>query len=328
MADILVTGAFGVMGSQILRLLVKQGVRPVGISRNPDLGFVRDIIEDIDVARGDVSNLVDMLHILKEHQVKRIIHAANLIDAESDPYQGFQVGAVGTVNVLEAARLMDIERVVFTSSKGVYGIITGEHAHPSYVPLTEDYARNPENELVYPAAKIMSETMGCAYHERYGLDFVVLRFGHTWGPGKQLRHGPLSTYSRIVENAMLGQPTRISRGKDQHDDIVYLKDAAQGVVKACYAPNTPSMFYNIASGRLISLGDFADALSKVIPGAVVEVGPGGLDYVGANHPRYSLYDISRARQELGYEPNYGDLETGIRDYVDTMKSLALDPIAS
>jgi len=327
MADVLVTGAFGVFGNQVLRRLVREGIRPVGMSRNPDLRFVQDVAEGIDVARGDVTNLLDLLHVIKKYRVRRIIHAANLVGAgaESDPYLGFQVGAVGTANVLEAARLMDIERVVYTSSKGAYGLITGgEHAYPTYKPVTEDHIRNPEYDSIYAACKVLGENMGWAYHHRYGVDFAALRFGHTWGPGKQARHGPLSIFSRIVENAMLGRPTRIPKGGDERDDIVYLKDVAQGIVKACYAPSVPSMFYNIACGRLVTLHDFAEAVRRVLPGAVIEIGP-GRDYIDYGHPRYSLYDISRARRELGYEPEYADLEAGVRDYVETMKVLGLEP---
>ena len=324
----LVTGGFGVLGSQVMRQLVRENLRPVGMSRNPDLSFLGDISGTIDVAKGDVTNPDDILFVLERYRPTRIIHAANLVDAESDPYLGFQVGAVGTVNVLEAARLKGIQRVVYTSSKGVYGQFRdGNHAHPTYQPVTEDHVRNPEPDLVYPGAKVVGENAGIAYQRRYGLEFTALRFGHAWGPGKLARHGPLSIFSSIVENAMLGRPTKIKQGADQQDDIVYLKDAAQGIVKACMAPEVPSNFYNISSGRLINLKEFAIALGNVIPGAMVEVGP-GLDYLGGNRPRYALFDIGRARKELGYEPQFGDLATGIRDYLETIDSLGLEPVST
>lgn len=326
MADVLVTGAFGVFGNQVLRRLVKEGIRPVGMSRNPDLSLVKDVVSSIDVARGDVTNIVDILSAIKKYKVKRIIHAANLIGAaEADPWQGFQVGAVGTANVLEAARLMDIERVVYTSSKGAYGLITGgEHAFPRYKPVTEEHIRNPEYDSIYAAAKVLGENVGWAYHDKHGVDFAALRFGHTWGPGKQARHGPLSIFSKIVENAMVGKPTKIAQGGDEKDDIVYLKDVGLGIVRACCAPSVPSMFYNIASGRLVGLNDFTAAVRKVLPKAQIEVGP-GLDYINYGHQRYSLYDISRAQSELGYQPEYVDVEKGVRDYVETMKALGLEP---
>ncbi|MCE2465211.1 MAG: NAD-dependent epimerase/dehydratase family protein [Dehalococcoidia bacterium] len=328
MSDVLVTGGYGVIGSQVMRQLVRENLRPVGMSRNPDLSFLADISEAIDVAKGDITNLDDILYVIERYRPTRIIHAANLIDAESDPYMGFQVGAVGTINMLEAAKQKGIRRFVFTSSKGVYGQIrSGEHFHPTYAPVTEDHVRNPENDLVYPGAKILGENVGVAYQKRYGLEFAALRFGHTWGPGKLVRHGILSLFSTLVENAMLGRPTKIKQGAEQKDDIVYIKDAAQGIVKACLADEVPSNFYNISSGRLTSVGEFAEALGKVVPGADVEIGP-GLDYMGGNHPRYALFDISRARRELGYEPQYADLEAGIRDYLETMKAFGLQPIAS
>ncbi len=328
MSDVLVTGGYGVIGSQVMRQLVREGLRPVGMSRNPDLSFLADISESIDVTKGDITSLDDILYTIERYRPTRIIHAANLIDAESDPYMGFQVGAVGTVNMLEAAKQKGIRRFVYTSSKGVYGQIrAGEHFHPTYAPLSEEHVRNPEPDLVYPGAKILGENMGVAYQKKYGIEFAALRFGHTWGPGKLARHGILSLFSSLVENAMLERPTTIKQGAEQKDDIVYIKDAAQGIVKACIADEVPSNAYNISSGRLTSVGLFAEAMKKVIPGAEVEIGP-GLDYMGGNHPRYALFDISRARRELGYEPRFADLEAGIRDYLETMKAFGLQPIPS
>ena len=324
MADVLVTGAFGVFGNETLRNLVNRGVRPVGMSRNPDLRFVQDIIDKIDVVRGDITVINDILSAIKKYKVKRIIHAANLIaEAETNPYGGFMIGAYGNVNVLEAARLMDIQRVVYLSSKGAYGIITGENAHPTYKPITEDHVRNAEIDRVYGACKVVNESMGMVYNKQFGVDFCALRFCMTWGPGKLARHGPVSFYSRLVENAMLGRPTNIAKGGDQKDDILYVKDVAEGVACACVAEKVPSRIYNIASGRLITLHDFAAAVKKVIPGAVIEIGP-GLDYVGIGKPRYGLFDITRARRELGYEPEW-DLERGLRDYVETMHKFGIQP---
>ena len=68
---------------------------------------------------------------------------------------------------------------------------------------------------------------------------------------------------------------------------------------------------------------FADAIRRVIPGAVLEVGP-GLDYYGGGIPYYSVYDITRARTELGFQPWF-DLEAGIRDYITTMERLGIPP---
>lgn len=324
MADVLITGAFGVFGNETMRNLVKRGIRPVGMSRNPDLRFVQDIVDKIDVVRGDITALTDILGAIKKFKVKGIIHAANLIaESETNPYWGFMIGAFGNVNVLEAARIMDIQRVVYLSSKGAYGIITGENAHPTYKPITEDHIRNPEIDRVYPACKVVDENMGMAYNKQFGIDFCALRFSMTWGPGKLARHGPVSFYSRLVENAMLGRPTRVEKGGDQKDDILYVKDVAEGVACALLAKKVSSRFYNIASGRLITLHEFAAAVKKVIPGALIEIGP-GLDYVGIGTPRYGLFDITRARRELGYEPKW-NLESGVRDYIETMHKFGIQP---
>jgi UDP-glucose 4-epimerase len=238
---------------------------------------------------------------------------------------GFKINAEGTLNVLEAARIVGtIQRFVYTSSKAVYGAITGEYGHPTYRPIPEDGPKNPT--LVYDATKLVGEHMGLNYQRTFGLDFVAVRFASTFGPGKLARHGPVSWHSKLIENAMLGKPARLPKGGDQPDDMIYHRDIAQGIVRACFAANPEHRVFNIGRGVAATMRQFAEAVRRVIPGAVLDIGP-GLDYFGLGIPYYCVFDISRARKELGYEPEY-DFEKGVKDYVETMQRLKIQPMYS
>uniref|UniRef100_UPI0013004277 NAD-dependent epimerase/dehydratase family protein n=1 Tax=Nocardia aurea TaxID=2144174 RepID=UPI0013004277 len=206
----------------------------------------------------------------------------------------------------------------------VYAPIVGEYAHPDYRPVPEDYPRGPTPGLrAYGASKILSEEAGQVYADRYGVEFVALRFGLIYGPGKKARHGPIGLHSRIIENAMLGEPTTVTFGGDQGDDMMYTKDVAQAVAKACTAqPN--SWVYNIGTGRPATLHDFATAVRTRFPQAAIDIGP-GFEFLGIG-PVHCVMDISRAEQDLGYAPEY-DLEAGVADYVDSLDKLGLKPQA-
>jgi UDP-glucose 4-epimerase len=304
--------------------LVARGERPVLYARHLDRSLMLpEVLERAEFVRGDVLDLPNLVHAIRAHRVGRIVHMAALLigECQANPWLGFKVNAEGSVNVFEAARMTDVARVVYTSSKSVYGAVGGVHGHPTYAPLPEDAPKNPIR--VYDVTKLVGEHMAQNYTASFGLDVLTLRFASTFGPGKLIRHGPVSWHSRLVENALAGQPARLPQGGDQPDDMIYHRDIAEAIVLACYAERLEHRVFNIGRGERSTMREFADAVRRVIPGAVIEVGP-GLDYYGSGIPYYSVYDISRARAELGFAPRF-DLEAGIRDYIATMRRLGLAP---
>ncbi|SRR5579875_305280 len=319
----LVTGGTGVNGVWVVRQMLEQGIEPIVFDWAPDFTFLKDVKDDFRFYRGDTRDLAALLRVIKETRPDAILHLAALMPnaAQADPRTGFEINAMATVTVLEAARLGDIGKVVFTSSKGAYGDVTGEYGHPTFRPLDEDYPARPV--LVYDVTKVASEGMGMNYHRNYGIDFIALRFAGIFAPGKLARHGVLSIYGRIVENAMLGKPTRIPQGGEQRDDNVYVKDVANSIVLAAQASGTRSRIFHIGSGKLHTLRELAAVLKEIYPRAEFDIGP-GLDYFGLGHNVYSLHDITRAREELGYEPQY-DLLGAVKDYIAMMEKFGVAP---
>ena len=320
---ILLTGGMGAIGSWVARELAEAGHRPILYDVRADYALIPDLEGRVEVVTGDLLDLPNLVRTVLDRKVERILHLAAMMppQAQANPYQGFQVNALGTVNVLEAARIGGVKRVVYTSSKGVYGPITGDHAHPTYKPLTEDYPVRPNS--VYGATKLAGEHMAFNYVRNYGLDFVALRFGSTYGPGKLGRHGIVGLHSRMIEAAMAGQETSIPQGGDQVDDMVYNADTAHAAVLACFAERLEHRAFNIATGKGSTLRDLAGAVRKLFPNAVIEIGP-GLDYYGGGGG-YSVFDIGRAQRELGYAPRYS-LESGVEHYVKTMGRLGIPPM--
>jgi UDP-glucose 4-epimerase len=316
---VLITGGMGVIGSETCRRFVQEGHRPVIFARHRDESLIGDIIDKVDIELGDVLDFPRLLDTIKRHKVTHIAHTAGFVGAVSaaNPALSVQVNVMGMVNVLEAARLFEVRRVVYTSAKGVYGDVSGPFAHPTYAPLPESYPKNPTR--IYDAAKLMGEHTAIYYQKHLGVDAVVLRFATTYGPGKTARHGAMGATSRIVENPFNGLPFEVAAGGDQHDDFIYNKDSALGIYLACIAEKPASRIYNIGSGVGATLHDFARVIHRHIPDARIDIGP-GLNFLNLPFSTYSIYDISRAREELGYRPHYS-LEDGIADYLDSLKWL-------
>ncbi len=319
---VMITGGMGVIGAEASRRFVREGHRPVIFARHRDERLLRDILDQVDVELGDVLDMPRLLEVIKRHRVTHVVHAAAFVGAvsQANPALSVQVNVMGMVNVLEAARAFDVERVVYTSAKGVYGPMLGEYGAPTYKPMPEDLPKNPKR--IYDSAKLMGEQVGLYYQANMGVDVVVLRFATTYGPGKTARHGKMGVTSQIVEHPASGLPFRLAQGGEEQDDFVYNKDSAYGIYLACMARNPASRVYNIGTGVGHTLNDIARVIREHLPNAVIEIGP-GLNFLGMPYPASGIYDISRARAELGYAPQY-DLDKGIADYLESLARLKAD----
>ncbi len=323
---VLVTGGMGAIGSFVTRRLVEIGAEPVVYARHKDMMLLSDMEEKIVFVEGDILDPDKIVQTIRTYAVDRVIHASAIIPSEVTPPKTIRVNAEGTANVMEAALRCNVRRVVYTSAKGVYNEATGSHSHPTYEPINEDWPAEA-NMGWYGLTKYFGERIGFQYLEEQGMDFIALRFSSTYGPGKILKHGaksPMSVHGRMIEHAMLGKPFRHPQGAEQKDDFIYNKDTANGIVLACFAENVKHRIFNIGSGIGLTLMDLADAIRKIYPGADIQIGP-GLDYFNIGHNVYSVYDITRARQELGYAPQY-TLEAGVRDYVEVMHRMKIEPV--
>lgn len=311
-------------GCWVVRDLLTMGHEPVVFDNRPDFTLLRDVSGEFAFVEGDVTSLEQLTRACREHRIERICHLAAVYPdtADADPVPGFSVNALATVYVLEAARRSGVDRVAFTSSIGALSPMTPEHLEPQMVPVDETFPAYPVSS-VYGVAKVASELMGAQYRRLYGVDFAAMRFAAIYGLGKGAeRHGSHNMlWGELIRSAIAGRPVVIPQGGDQRFDLTYARDVAQSVVKACTVDSFEGHIFHIGSGRTYTLNDFVDAIRSVIPGARIEVGP-GLDPRGLGPRAYYALDISRARRELGYEPQYPP-EAAVRDWLEWTERLEL-----
>lgn len=324
----LITGA-GLIGTLAARKLVEMGERPVLYEIAPQMGNIESYLDinKVKLIRGDVLDLPDLLRTIKSENVDRIIHTASLLTAgvRERPYAGTKINLLGTMNILEAARLMNIKRVVFCSSNTVQ---MGTYEQPSTVPYVEDFPMNAINgrpRSVYAALKLVSEWIGLDYNERFGLDFVATRFCGVFGPWKGVPAGlPTRMMKEFIEKPLAGQNINIDDPVltwSGCDELVYAKDAANSTVLACYASNPVSRIYNITMGRSYMFDELLEVIKKTFPQIKIEVpkiSSGGMG--GYPYKREQPTDITLARTELGYEPEFDTIEKAIVDYDEWIKA--------
>jgi UDP-glucose 4-epimerase len=321
---VLVTGGVGVVGAFAVRKLLERGIDPVVCDLRPDFSLLPDLADQFEFVISDVTDPDAVTRVVCSSRVERIIHLAALIDPDMDmqPFRAFSVNAGGTANMLEAARQAGISRFVFSSSRAVYGNTPTGVGQPGYRPLDEEHPKRPIK--AYDVTKLAAEQLGQVYRDAFGMEFAALRFAGIYGPGKQARHGKMSLRSRLVEDPVRGKPVRVAHGGDQLDDMIYVDDVAEALVQAVLAKRLSFGAYNVASGKGQTIRQFADAVKAAVPGADIEVGP-GLNPLGFDVHYYAIFDISRARNDFGFEPRF-DLESGVRDYVERLRSLAFSTV--
>jgi UDP-glucose 4-epimerase len=321
---VLITGGLGVNGSWVTRRLLETGHEPVVFDFRLETSLVRDIAGDIELVQGDVRVLAELEDVMNGRRIERVIHmAAMLHGIQEQPFEGFQVNAHGSVNVMEAAVRAAVPRVVYASSRAVYGGATGEHAHPTYAPFTESTPVRPR--FVYETLKVAAEGMGRNYSDIHGLDFIALRFAHIVGPGKGSWSSGHSACSRMIDESLAGRPVVIDHGGEQRDDIIYAADMAEGVVLAATCDVPGFRIYNISRGVATTLGDLADAVRRALPEADITIGP-GLNYMNAPEAWYGPLDNELARRELGFEARYA-LDDLVVDYIRQARRLADSAVA-
>ncbi|MEE8518735.1 MAG: NAD-dependent epimerase/dehydratase family protein [Dehalococcoidia bacterium] len=320
----LVIGGTGVIGNFVTRQLAKAGHTPVVMTASGNTDLIADVLDRTTVVKGDIVDGESLAELVGSHGITGIAHLGANVGVEGNPVRSARVYVEGTLNVLEAARLNGVKRVVFTSTKGVYGPVTGKHAHPTYEPLTEDLPCEPAT--IRGSYKLACEHAGRIYRRRHGIEFTALRFSSTVGPAKTQRHGDTSVHSKMIENAMLGVECVIENGGDAVTDIIYNDDAAGGIIAALTAEGPTSELYNIGAGFGITLAEFAEGVRAVYPEARFDIGP-GTQYLHPDTTGHCVLDSSRAKRELDFEPRY-DTVSMVRAYVGLMETLGIEPVAT
>jgi len=317
--NVLITGGMGVNGAATARLLVNEGLRPLLLDNRLDWSLMQDIRERVDCVEADVCDQHAVEKVVDDYGVSHIAHLAALMPgpAEANPRLGIRVGIDGTLNILEIARSKKIKRVDFTSSKAVYGEITGDYAPPPCRPVREDHPKRPAD--MYGTIKLCCEQIGSYYRETYGIEFIALRYVSIYGPGKEARHGPLSFYGQLIEKARSGEKWIVREGGDQLNDAVYAGDVARSIYLALKAPAPGEWVFNIGTGKTCTPRDFLNAAARMFPRHQIELGPGP-SQLGRSKQSFCVFDISAARKHLGFEPAYS-VEEGVRDYVASLERL-------
>jgi UDP-glucose 4-epimerase len=306
---ILVTGGTGGLGRHVVRRLSELGHDVlVGDIAEP----TRELPRGAEFALLDVCDRTALSDVFRRHDVEAVAHLSGVISgaAKHDPDRAVAVNVLGTLNVLEAAHESGLHHVVEISSKAVVGPLTGRHGYPYYEPVPASIERRPTN--LYGMTKLCLEQLSERFCHDTGLAVTALRLATLYGPGKAGgTRDQFGFVGKIIERVFAGEAIEVTGG-DERNDLLYVADMAQSVVRALECGLDGYRMFQIGAGAAYSMYELADALRAVEPSARIGVGP-GLDPSGRGPGSYYVFDIEPARRELGYEPQF-DLTRGVADY--------------
>jgi UDP-glucose 4-epimerase len=307
-ARILVTGGCGLIGSTTIDLLLREhSPERIVIFDNLSRGTLRNVesaLTDPRVAlvEGDIRD-VAAVHRISDG-MDAVIHMATLriTACAAEPREALEVMCDGSFNVLEAAQVSGIKKVVAASSASIYGLA-------DVFPTAEDH--HPYNNRTwYGATKVMLEGLLRSFNDMYGLPYVALRYFNVYGPRMDLHGKYTEVLIRWMDRIAAGEPPLILGDGSTSMDFVYVEDVARANVLALQSDLADDVF-NVASGVETTLNELAQALLRAMGSDLApEYGPERK----VNPVSRRLADTSAAEQRLGFRARVG-LEDGLRRLV-------------
>lgn len=314
---ILITGADGFIGSHLTEELVKQDldVRALVFYNSfNSWGWLdyapKEIRDNLDIFPGDIRDPYGIKKAVKGCDV--VFHLAALIAipySYHSPDTYVDTNVKGTLNIVQAARELGVDRVIHTSTSEVYG-------YARFVPITEDHP--VQGQSPYSASKIGADEIAMSFYTSFETPISIIRPFNTYGPRQSARAVIPTIITQIAsgkKKIKLGSlhPTR---------DFSYISDVVRGFISIAESDRSVGEVINIGSNYEISIGDTARLIAEVMEASIgLETDPNRIRPEKSEVERLWA-DNSKARELTGWEPIYTGLEglrKGLKETVDWFK---------
>jgi UDP-glucose 4-epimerase len=304
---VVVTGAAGFIGSNLVDELLSRGHQVIGID-NFDTGQRENLFGALQGKRfrlieADISS-TDFGSDIKD-KVDLIVHLAAISSVKrslEDPILVNKTNVAGTLNVLEMARRLDATRVVFSSSAAVYG-------NPETMPVPEVAPCSPLSP--YAASKLSGELYVRSYGSSYGIENSILRYFNVFGP-RQAYSEYSGVISIFINQALRNKTLTIEGSGENTRSFIYIEDIMKATLLACEKKDADGAILNLSGTETISIANLADLIKKNVKGTrsdITHVTPRPGDV------KHSIGNIERAEKLLGFRPSV-NLEEGLQKTIE------------
>jgi len=305
MKQILVTGGAGFIGSHLVEELLKRNYF-VKILDNFSTGKLENLAHldrnKIQIIKGDVSHFEDVFEAAQH--VEAIYHEAALVSVPlsiQNPQLSFQTNSLGSFNVFETARCLNISKVIYASSAAVYG--TNQH-----LPLKETELCEPLSP--YALEKHYTEQLAHLYFHLYGISSVGLRYFNVYGE----RQDPTSPYSGVisifVDKLLKDQNITIFGDGEQTRDFIYVKDVISANILALQYSEKNAQVFNVGTQQITTLNQLLTTLQNQLNVACVP----HYQESRAGDIKHSCANNSKLKETLHWKSEYL-LDEGLVHYL-------------
>ena len=306
----LITGGLGFIGVNLARALLAKGEEVVLFDIVRASPLIHDIKDKVKIVQGDLASWAEVLAVVKQYKIDGIYHTGALLSASAEerPITAYQVNAGGTFNILEAARLFNVKRIIYTSTIASYGL--------GLNVVNEDTIQMPIS--MYGVTKVFSERLGEYYYRKFGVDFRAVRLPSVIGPGRGA--GGASAYSTLmISEPALKRPYTVFVEEDVVMPLFYIKDCVECLIRLYEADNAKlkRRVYCIA-GFSPTTKEIYDEVKRILPSADLRFKPDReLTEIVRSWPK-SLEE-TRAFEEWGWKTKFHLRET-VEDFVKEVQA--------
>lgn len=314
---LLVTGAMGHVGLEVVRQAVRKGHRVVAVHRNAfHSGDAAEIGPLARWVRADLSDPKELEAVLAENAVQGAIHSAAVPNdnvARGDPLAAVRSNVMAIAALLDHARRHGWRRLINVSTGSVF-----QDATDTDVAVLEDRATAVSN--VYSTTKVCGELLTTMYASQFGVSSATVRISWVYGPPlvpteRDHPRGPIPWFLRC---AMSGIAVEDPSGGDFLASYTHVSDVAEGLLAAYEADHLRHSQYHLGSGRNYSTSDVVRAVKAAAPEASIVVGPGTAPYTDHTRMRGPLAG-ERLHQDTGFRPKL-DLDGGVAQFAVWMRA--------
>jgi UDP-glucose 4-epimerase len=306
-ATILITGGAGFIGSHIVDAYIDAGHNVI-IVDDLSTGKKEHLNPKAKFYKVDLRDAKKLGAIIAKEKPTIVNHHAaqkSVTHSVADPVLDASVNIIGLINLLEAGRHYGLKKVIFASTGGaIYG-------DAKTIPTPEGYDAKPVSP--YGITKLASEHYLRFYHDTYGLETVVLRYGNVYGP-RQDPYGEAGVIAIFAKKILAGEPPTIFGDGKNKRDYVYVGDLVRANRQALTAKTG---VFNIGTGRETDVNGIFDSLIKTARDMRVKTLPRRAQYgaARAGEQRRSCLDITHASKVLGWQPKVS-LADGVKETLE------------
>lgn len=310
--NVLVVGGAGYIGSHCVRQLEQAGHYPVVLD-NLVFGHRQAVSEHVKFVEGDLGDRAMVTNLLRNEKIDVVMHFAAFAyvgESVEDPLKYYDNNLAKTVSLLQSMRDAGVNRFVFSSTCASYGI-------PEKMPMTEDLPQSPINP--YGQTKLDVENMLKACAKAYGMSFAAFRYFNAAGAAEDgsigEAHDPETHLIPLAIWAAQGKRDALTVFGDDYPtsdgtclrDYVHIDDLSRAHIAVFEKLATPgtALFYNLGTGKPASVMEIIKAVEKVTGLKV----PYNMGPRRAGDPPALYADSSKAQKELGWKPQYNDVES-------------------